>query len=346
MKKIIFAILILIVFIQPVFAEGFSIENVPKEAETYLAENPNGFWEDLCDVLLTALSDLRPDISEAVQTCLRIVCVVMLGSILTSFATDRKITIQLVMTVAIGILLMDSGDSLLQLGKNTVQKISEYGKLLLPILTGALATQGAVTTSTALYTGSMLFSTVLNAAVSKLMIPLLYLFLCVCIANSALADETLKRIQSFLKWLMTWSLKTILYLFTGYMSISGVISGTVDSTALKATKLAISGAVPVVGNILSDASETILLSAGVVKNSVGAYGMLTILAFLVGPFFKIGIQYVITKCTAAVCAVFAQKEIVGLLDDYSSVMGFVLAMTGIESVLLMVGIVCMMKGVG
>jgi stage III sporulation protein AE len=345
-KRILFTAIILSVLIQPVIAAEFSIDTVPEDAEVYLKEDPNSFWKDLHTVVLDALSRLRPDITDAVQTCLRVTCVVLLGSTVLSFTAERKFPTQLVMTVAIGILLVDSGESLLQLGKNTVQKISEYGKLLLPTLTGSLAAQGAVTTSSALYIGTVLFSTVLNTAVTKLLIPLLYVFLCVCIANSALADETLKRVRVFLKWLLTWSLKTVLYLFTGYMSISGVISGTVDATALKATKLAISGAVPVIGNILSDASETIILGAGVVKNSVGAYGMLTIITFLIGPFIKVGIQYILSKCTASLCAVFAPKEITGLLDDYASVMGFILAMTGVASVLLMVGIVCMMKGVG
>lgn len=346
MKRILITIVFLAVLVQPVSATDISVDNIPKDAETYLTDHPNAFWDDLQYIVWNALSDLRPDITQAVQTCLRVTCVLLLGSILSYFTAEKKYPMQLVMTVSVGILLLGSGESLLQLGKETVQELSEYGKMLLPILTGALAAQGAVHTSAALYTGTVLFSTVLNTAVSKLLVPMMYLYLCVCIANSTLAEESLKRIRLFLKWLMTWSLKVILYLFTGYISISGVISGTVDSSALKATKLAISGVVPVVGNILSDASETILLGAGVVKNSVGAYGLLAILTLLIGPFLKVGTQYVLMKCTSGICTMFAPKELAGLLEDYSSVMGYVLAMTGIASVLLMVGVVCMMKGVG
>jgi stage III sporulation protein AE len=135
-------------------------------------------------------------------------------------------------------------------------------------------------------------------------------------------------------------------MFTGYMSISGVISGTVDTSTLKATKLVISGVVPVVGNILSDASETILLSTGMIKNSVGSYGIVVLMTLLIGPFLKIGLHYVLMKLTTAVCAVFAGDEITKLIEDYSSAMGYVLAMTGVSCVLLLIGIVCMMKGAG
>ena len=101
-----------------------------------------------------------------------------------------------------------------------------------------------------------------------------------------------------------------------------------------------------VGNILSDASETILLSAGVMKNSAGAYGLVVLAAIFLGPFIKIGIHYILLKVTAALCAVFSTKETSGLVVAYANGMGFVLAMTGVSCLLSMISIVCYIKGVG
>ena len=128
------------------------------------------------------------------------------------------------------------------------------------------------------------------------------------------------------------------------MSITGVISGTVDASALKATKLTITGMVPVVGGILSDASETILVSAGVMKSAAGVYGIFAILAVCVRPFVEIGALYLLLKLTGAVSSVFADKSATELIQSFSTGMGFVLAMTGTVCVLLLVSIVCFMKG--
>jgi len=96
--------------------------------------------------------------------------------------------------------------------------------------------------------------------------------------GQALGEEALKKLADLLKWLMTWGLKIILYLFTGYIGLTGVVSGTTDAAAMKAAKLTVSGMIPVVGGILSDASEAVLIGADAAKNAVGIYGMLAVLA--------------------------------------------------------------------
>ena len=115
---------------------------------------------------------------------------------------------------------------------------------------------------------------------------------------------------------------------------------------MKATKMTIKSVVPVVGGILSDASETILVGAGVMKSAAGIYGIFAVLAICITPFLQIGMQYLLLKTTAAVCGIFGYKPAVSLIEDFSSGMGFVLAMTGTVCVLLLISIVCFMKGIG
>lgn len=345
MRRGLCTFLILAVFITPVRAMDFTAPTAPDEAERYLPNESTSFSEDLLHIIKTALEEYRPDIAEAAGVCVSIIGVMLLGSVMGVFSDSAKRTAQLVITISIGLLLLKASNSLVELGKRTVFDISEYGKLLLPVLTGALAAQGAATMSAALYTGTALFSSVLSTVIAKVLIPLLYVFLCASIAGSAIGNSTLQQIKNFLKWLLTWGLKVVLYVFTGYISITGVISGSVDASALKAAKLTISGAVPVVGSILSDASETIIISAGVMKNSAGVYGLLVLTALLIGPFLKIGVQYLFLKITSAVCEVIASKDSIQVLHDFSAGMGFILAMTGTTCLLLMIGIVCIMKGV-
>ena len=175
---------------------------------------------------------------------------------------------------------------------------------------------------------------------------MVYIFLAFSIGCSAIGEDILKRLRDFLKWLVSWCLKIVLYVFTGYITITGIVSGTTDQMALKAAKLTISGAVPVVGGILSDASEAVLVSAGLVKNAVGVYGLIAIAAIAMGPFLRIGVQYLLLKLTAAVCGVFGNKKTTELVGDFSSAMGILLAMTGAVCLILLISMVCFMKGVG
>ena len=129
------------------------------------------------------------------------------------------------------------------------------------------------------------------------------------------------------------------------MSITGVVSGATDTAALKAAKLTISSVVPVVGGIMSDASEAVLVSAGLLKNSAGIYGILAIIAICLDPFIRIAAHYLLLKATAAVCVVFGSKKVTGLVDDFAVAMGLLLAMTGAVCLMLLISIVCFMKGV-
>lgn len=52
------------------------------------------------------------------------------------------------------------------------------------------------------------------------------------------------------------------------------------------------------GGIISDAAETVLAGAGMLKNTVGVFGMLAILAACAYPFLQLGVQYLLYKLTA------------------------------------------------
>lgn len=346
MRKCILLLLLLFLPAQQVAAAELTPPQAPESAQYAMPDNTDSFGDGLMELLQHAVSELRPDLAEAAKVSLGVLAAVMLVSVLDSFSGSVKRTASLVGAAAIvGVLLM-STDSLIRLGAQTVQEMSEYGKLLLPVMTAAMAAQGGITASAALYTGTAVFDTVLSGLISGLLVPLVYLFLALAAGNAATGEGTLRKMMDFVKWLVSWSLKTMLTVFTTYMSITGVVSGTTDAAALKATKVTISSVVPVVGSILSDASEAVLVSAGVMKNAAGIYGILAVLAVFLDPFLKIGAHYLMLKLTAAISGVFGSKQMSELVGDFSTAMGLLLAMTGAVCLLLLISTVCFMKGVG
>ena len=52
------------------------------------------------------------------------------------------------------------------------------------------------------------------------------------------------------------------------------------------------------------------------------------------------------KLTAAVCGIFCDKTVTGLMDDFSAAMGMLLAMTGTVCLLLLISMVCFLRGMG
>lgn len=346
MKKAVFAIGIIFLLAMPVSAAQITAPTVPESGAEVMPENTDSFGLGLMELLCSALIRIQPDLREASKVSLGATAAVMMVSILQSFSGSVKHAADLAgATVTTAVLLL-STNSLIRLGFETVTELSEYGKLLLPVMTAAMAAQGGVTTSAALYTGTAVFDAVLGSLISKLLLPMVYLFLALAAANAALGEQTLRKMADFIKWLVSWCLKTILTVYTTYMGITGVVSGTTDAVALKATKVTISSVVPVVGGILSDASEAVLVSAGFMKNTAGIYGIFAVLAVFLQPFLRIGAHYLMLKLTAAVCGTFGCKSLTDLIGDFSTAMGLLLAMTGAVCLMLLISTVCFLKGVG
>lgn len=346
MKRLLMITALVLLLVIPVAATEYTAPTVPDSARPLMPAETETFGEGLWSVVKSAISLLRPDIAAAGGTCLALSAIVMLTSVLNGFPGKSKAVTGFACVLALSTVLMTQTNSMISLGSRIVQELSEYGKLLLPVMTGALAAQGGTTGAAALYAGTLVFNTVLTTLIGKLLIPMTYLFLILSIAQSATGEDVLKKIHDLMKWLMTWGLKIILYIFTGYMSITGVISGTADATALKAAKLTISGMVPVVGGILSDASEAVVLGAGMMKSAAGVYGVTAILAICIAPFLQIGVQYLMLKLTAALCSAFGVKQASELIGDFSGAMGLLLSMTGTVCIMLLVSLVCFMKGMG
>ena len=344
MKRVLMILAICAVLISPVSAMEFTAPTAPSDVQDLIPMESESFADGLWSVIQSAVKNLQPDLAQAAKTCLALFAVVMLASMLNGMPGNSKQIIKFVCVLAISSILLGQTNAMIKLCAETVQSLSEYGKLLLPVMAGALAAQGGVTGASALYVGTAVFDTFLSSVIGNLLVPMVYLFLALAIGNSATGDALLKKIRDFLKWLMTWGLKIVIYVFTGYMSITGVITGTADASAVKAAKLTISGVVPVVGGMLADASEAVVLSAGMMKSTVGVYGLLAVTAIWITPFLQIGIQYLMLKMTAAFCSVFGVKQASELIDDFSGAMGLMLGMTGTVSLLLLISMICFMKG--
>ena len=346
MRKLIITVILAALLAGTVGAVEITAPPVPDAGMDSMPDQAQDFGAALLEIMGDALGRFRPDLREAAASCGAVLAAVVVLSVLSAFPGYRKGPAELAGTLLAAGLLLRRTNALIALGADTVVQLSEYGRLLLPVMTGALAAHGGVTAAAALYTGTAVFDAVLCTLVSKALVPMIYLFLALASSAAALGDPVLKKLRDGIKWVVSWCLKTILYVYTGYISITGIISGTTDAQLLKAAKLTISGVVPVVGGILSDASEAVLVSAGTVKNAAGMYGMLAVLAVWIGPFLQIGAHYLVLKALGIVCGVFEVKPVTDLIDDYSGAMGLLLAMTGAVCLMLIISTICFMKGAG
>lgn len=191
--------------------------------------------------------------------------------------------------------------------------------------------------------GSSLFFSLLTSLIRALLLPLVYAYLGLAAVECGLPDERLGSVRTLLGWCISALLKGVMYVFTAYLSLTGLLSGSSDEAAVNAAKSTLSAALPVVGGIAADASEAVLQSAKLLRATAGTFGILAVLAMALVPFLKIAICYLTMKLTAAAAGLAAGKEHAALLGAQTSAMGYLLSMVGCAALLLLFSTCCFMK---
>lgn len=339
------AALLCFCFATPSYAEELTAPAAPESAVQWIPDTSLSFGDGISNMVQRLLPSFYAEISTCLHTCLAVLACFLFVSILHTSGTGFSAG-EMAGGICIGTLLVRNSHTMIGLTVNTVTEISEYTKLFLPVITAASAAQGAAATSAALYLGTSVFIAFLSNLLRQVLLPAIYLFLAAAISSCAVAEKSIKQIKDQFRKFSSWFLKTVITAFLTYMTITGAVSGTADKATLKAAKAAISTAVPVIGSALAEASEVLLVSAGLIKNSIGIYGIYVFTAFFFSPFIRIGAQYLTLKATAAICSVTDCKKLCELVNDFCSALGLLLAITGTMCVLSLIGTVCFMKGAG
>lgn len=236
-------------------------------------------------------------------------------------------------------------ESLIGMGLDTVHSIAGFAKLLLPALGSAAAAGGGIAGASLRQVGTVFFSDILLTLIDSLLVPMVYLYVGLAAAQAVLEEGLFTSLANMLRKLTIWLLSGLLVLFTGYLAVGGAISGAADATAVRAAKTAVSTAVPLVGKILAEASETILAGAGVLRGTIGVFGVLVILGICLLPVIRLGVQYLLYRLVGIAASVSGPGAIARLLSMLGDAFAMVLAMTASSAVLLIISILSTLTAV-
>lgn len=248
----------------------------------------------------------------------------------------NAVTLAFVMVVT----MTTAGDmqTMIGTGLRTMEELDVLAKALLPTLAAAVAAGGAIVTSGVQQVTTVFFANLLLTLIRQVLLPLVYCYIAAVTANAILPQQPLKGLTLTMKKGITWLLTASLVLFTGYLSLIGASAKSADSVTLQLTRSAISTAVPVVGGIISRATDSLLAGAGMLKNALGVAGMLAVLATCLTPFLSMGVQYLLYKLTAFLAGLSGGGQMVELIDALGSAFGLVLGMVGACAALLLISI--------
>lgn len=350
--QILLVVLLMLGSVIPVWGEELPREltdALPADAEQLLdglegeLSDHDSLMEGITLLLTRAREAFLELVSSNVGSLVLLLCVVLLCGLLDELhqAADQEKADVVPIAGALAVTILSAGNlrTLIGLGNEALEELDLFAKTLLPTLSAAVAASGGVVTAGTGQVATVFFANTLISLIRNLLLPLTYCYVAVAMADAALPAHDLKRIRTGIGKVVTWGLAGLILAFTAFLKLSGAAGAATDSTAVHLTRSAISAAVPVVGGIISDATETVTAGAELLKSTVGIFGMLGVFGICLMPFVHLAVQYLLYKLTAFLASVVGSKPLVELIDALGTVFGLILGMVGSTALVLLIAVI-------
>lgn len=183
---------------------------------------------------------------------------------------------------------------------------------------------------------------------SKIIVPLLNMFLGLSITGCVSPDVNLGGFTNLISRIIKWLLSFAMTIFTAVLTIREIITTSLDNVSTRAVRFTLNSFIPIVGSALSDAYKTVQGSVGLLKSGVGVFVIISI-AIVFLPIILQSLMWIITlsigKSTAEVLNL---QQVQKLLESISAVFSTLLAIVlCIMSVyIISTAIILLMGGAG
>lgn len=306
MKRILFILLLFLVFSLPVKAQtndlyeeqlsasGASLlnEKLPADVRELLEQlhlermDPAAYTSlDSSSIFRMLGTLLQKNAGGPLQAIGSLVAVVMLTAMFGGLenVTDNPSLRQTYHTVAVlacGGMLLSSFSGLLNAVKETVESVSVFMLSYVPtygaILLAGGSMAGAVSYQTTLLTAAEL----LVQLIGRVVLPVLCVSLGLGCTGAVAEGFALDSLSQVLHKIILWVLGLFSTVFTGVLSIQQMVAAAGDTVGGRALKFSISSFVPVVGGALSEAYSTVVGCVGLLRSTVGCFGLVATVLIL------------------------------------------------------------------
>lgn len=250
--------------------QGAGIEEVDPDA--ILGMGIGDFFSSLWNMVKSGL--LTP-----VKLLATLMGIILLCALLSAFRTtmeERGVTkvFSVVSSLCIcGVMIAPVSDCMIRCGK-LIEDCSNFILSFIPVFTTVMTVSGKPASS-------MLYNTFLFSAVqvvaqiaSSVLVPLLAIYLAFCLAGSVSDHIKIDGIAHTVKTTVVWALGFLLTVFVGILSLQSMVANSADTVATKAVKFVLGSSIPVVGGAISEALNSVQGCMGLMKSTVGVFGVL------------------------------------------------------------------------
>ena len=200
----------------------------------------------------------------------------------------------------------------------TIDSMVLFMQSLLPILITLLLSVGGITSSSLFQPIVYTSVTAISTFIKTVVIPLVIFSSVLSIISNISEKIRITRLASLIRGIAIALLGIVLTAFTGVISVQGLAASSLDGVMAKSAKFAVDSFIPIIGDFLSEAFDTVISCSLLIKNSISIAGLFILLLITLLPIIKILAIFLSYKISAALIQPIIDNELVQSLNDISN----------------------------
>jgi len=242
-------------------------------------------------VLRAVMDGLAANLEQEKKMYVYLVLIAVIGAMLSNF-TSLLQGKQVAETAFYAVymlffsLLLASFTRIAAIAGDTLTQLLDFMKVLSPSYFMTMAFSQGALSSGVYYQFTLVLITLVDVVLVKFALPAIHIYFLLRIANQLSRQDMFTKMSELIHDVVKFVMKTMFGIMMGLNVIQGLvvpITSQLESSAV----IKLSGAIPGVGSTISSVTSTILLAGNLVKNSVGAVGIIAVLFYCGIPLFKL-----------------------------------------------------------
>lgn len=293
------------------------------------AEDSTSVWQALLNLIFDNLLAFLPIIAT-------VIAVSILGGMIQNLKPNLSgksigSVIHFVTYGVVIILIFTIVMRMVSVTTNTISSIKAQMDAVFPILLTMLtAVGGSVSVSVYQPAMALLSSLIINVFTMVLM-PIFLISTVLSLVSNLSNNVKLDKFISFLNSLFKWIVGLIFTIFISFAAVQGITAGSIDGLSIKTAKFAIKSYIPIVGSYISDGFYIVLASSSLIKNAVGAAGLLLLAGTILSPIIELVIFILALKLMAGIIEPLGDGKIASFVSTLSKNMTLLVSMVAAVS---------------
>lgn len=122
------------------------------------------------------------------------------------------------------------------------------------------------------------------------------------------------RFSSTVKKVYVFVMSFIGTVFSGIITVKGVLSDGVDSLTAKSIRFVVGRSLPVVGGTVSETYSALVSSLGLIKNTVGVFGIITVIVTVLPTLINLLVWILVLEISLSISETFGTSKAMGMLN--------------------------------